>query len=423
MDMAYPAEVEEFRTEVRKVLADELPAGWRGIGAIATDEEAGDFVLRWREVLHRRGLLGITWPVEYGGRGLSQLHQVVLVEELTRAGLPFGRQPLEATGLKMLGNTLLRWGTDEQKARYLPGLLSGQIRFCQGFSEPSAGSDLASVRTRARLVKGEGPGGTGGGSPPCAEGAGGEWVVNGQKIWTSGAMHCTHIFVLARTDPDAPKHRGLSFLLVPLGQPGVQVRPIRHMAGCREFCEVFFTDARTGAGEVVGAVNGGWAVARTLLTLERGEEAATNPILFRAEFERLAELARRTGAIKDPVIRQRLAAAYARVEVMRYIGYRILTDVLEGKQMSTAASVSKLYWSEYHRQVTQLALDIEGLAGLIPVGRGPSRASRADDPGSDPASSNAWWQVSLNARAGTIYAGTSEVQRNIIAEQVLGLPR
>jgi alkylation response protein AidB-like acyl-CoA dehydrogenase len=305
--MAYPAEVEEFRTKVRQVLADELPAGWRGIGAIATDEETEDFVLRWRDVLHRRGLLGITWPVEYGGRGLSQLHQVVLVEELTRAGLPFGRQPLEATGLKMLGNTLLRWGTDEQKARYLPGLLSGQIRFCQGFSEPSAGSDLASVRTRARLVKEEGE-------------VGGEWVVNGQKIWTSGAMHCTHVFVLARTDPDAPKHRGLSFLLVPLSQPGVAVRPIKHMAGGKEFCEIFFADARTGADEVVGTVNGGWAVARTLLTFERGEEAATNPILFRAEFERLAELARRNGAIKDPVLRQRLAAAFARVEVMRYIG-------------------------------------------------------------------------------------------------------
>jgi alkylation response protein AidB-like acyl-CoA dehydrogenase len=410
VDMTYPAEVEEFRTEVRKILAEELPADWRGIGAILTDEATGDFVLHWRGVLHRRGLLGITWPVEYGGRGLSQLHQVVLVEELTRAGLPFGRQPLEATGLKMLGNTLLRWGTDEQKARYLPGLLSGQIRFCQGFSEPSAGSDLASVRTCARLAKGDGE-------------VGGEWVINGQKIWTSGAIACTHVFVLARTDPDAPKHRGLSFLLVPLGQPGVQVRPIRHMAGGSEFCEIFFTDARTGAGEVVGAVNGGWAVARTLLTFERGEEAATNPILFRAEFERVAELARRTGAIEDPVIRQRLAAAYVRVEVMRYIGYRILTDVLEGKQMSAAASVSKLYWSEYHRQITQLALDIEGLAGLVPVGRGPSRASRADDPGSDPASSNTWWQVSLNARAGTIYAGTSEIQRNIIAEQVLGLPR
>jgi alkylation response protein AidB-like acyl-CoA dehydrogenase len=408
--MTYPAEAEAFRTEVRKVLAEELPADWRGIGAIPAEAATEEFVARWRAVLHRRGLLGITWPVEYGGRGLSQLHQVVLVEELTRAGLPFGRQPLEATGLKMLGNTLLRWGTDAQKARYLPGLLSGEIRFCQGFSEPSAGSDLASVRTRARLVDGAGE-------------AGGEWVINGQKIWTSGATRCTHIFTLVRTDPDAPKHRGLSFLLVPLAQPGVEVRPIRHMAGGREFCEVFFTDARTGADEIVGQVNGGWAVSKTLLVYERGEEAATNPVLFRAEFERLAELARRTGAIKDPVLRQRLGAAFARVEVMRFIGYRILTDVLDGKEMSAAASVSKLYWSEYHRQATQLALDIEGLAGLIPAGKGPSRSSRADDPGSDPASSNAWWQVSLNARAGTIYAGTSEVQRNIIAEQVLGLPR
>ncbi|MCW2931248.1 MAG: putative acyl-CoA dehydrogenase [Actinomycetia bacterium] len=402
--MTYPAEAEGFRTEVAAVLAEELPADWRGIGAIPTEAETAEFVLRWRAVLHRRGLLGITWPAEYGGRGLSQLHQVVLVEELTRAGLPYGRQPLEATGLKMLGNTLLRWGTAEQKAKYLPGLLSGEIRFCQGFSEPLAGSDLASVRTRARLEEGE-------------------WVINGQKIWTSGAMHCTHIFVLARTDPDAPKHRGLSFLLVSLRQEGIEVRPIRHMAGGREFCEIFFTDAKTGADEVVGGVNGGWAVARTLLVLERGEEAAVNPILFRAEFERLAELARRTGAIKDPVTRQRLAAAYARVEVMRFIGYRILTDVLDGKEMSTAASVSKLYWSEYHRQATELALDMEGLAGLVPVGKGPSRQSRADDPGSDPASSNAWWQVSLNARAGTIYAGTSEVQRNIIAEGVLSLPR
>jgi alkylation response protein AidB-like acyl-CoA dehydrogenase len=402
--MTYPADVEEFRAGVRKVLAEELPADWRGIGAIPTEQETAEFVLSWRAVLHKRGLLGITWPVEYGGRGLSQLHQVVLVEELTRAGLPFGRQPLEATGLKMLGNTLLRWGTGEQKARYLPGLLSGDIRFCQGFSEPSAGSDLASVRTRARLKQDE-------------------WVISGQKIWTSGATHCTHIFVLARTDPDAPKHRGLSFFLVPLDQPGVEIRPIRHMAGGREFCEVFFTDARAGAGDVVGPVNGGWAVSKTLLVLERGEEAAVNPILFRAEFERLAELARQAGAIKDPVIRQRLGAAFARVEVMRYIGYRILADVLDGKEVSTAASVSKLYWSEYHREVTQLALDIEGLAGLIPAGKGPSRASRADDPGSDPASSNTWWQVSLNARAGTIYAGTSEVQRNIIAEGVLGLPR
>jgi alkylation response protein AidB-like acyl-CoA dehydrogenase len=404
VNLTYPAEVEDFRTEVRKTLAEELPPGWRGIGAIPTREETEQFVLRWRGVLQRRGLLGVAWPAEYGGRGMSRLHQVVLVEELTRAGLPFGRQPLDSTGLKMLGNTLMQWGSDEQKASYLPGLLSGEIRFCQGFSEPSAGSDLASVRTRAGL-EGE------------------EWIISGQKIWTSGALACTHIFVLVRTDPDAPKHRGLSFLLVPLDQPGIDVRPIRHMAGGEEFCEVFFADARTGASQVVGPVNGGWAVTRTLLTFERGEEAATNPILFRAEFERLAELARRTGAIRDPVIRQRLAVSFARVEVMRYLGYRILTDALEGKEVSAAASVSKLYWSEYHRQVTQLALDVQGLAGLIPRGKGPSRQQRADDPGGDPLSSNAWWQVSLNARAGTIYAGTSEVQRNIIAEQVLDLPR
>ncbi|WP_395106293.1 acyl-CoA dehydrogenase family protein [Actinomadura sp. SCN-SB] len=402
--MSYPAEVEEFRAEVREILVEELPSDWKGLGAIPTAEETEEFVRHWRTVLHRRGLLGVTWPVEYGGRGLSKLHQVVLVEELTRAGLPFGRQPMESTGLKMLGNTLLRYGTEEQKARYLPGLLSGEMIFCQGFSEPDAGSDLASVRTRARLEDGQ-------------------WVIDGQKIWTSGALHCTHVFVLARTDPDAAKHRGLSFLLVPLDQPGVDIRPIRHMTGSDEFCEIFFTGAKTGADEVVGPVNGGWTVAKTLLTFERGEEAATNPILFRAEFERLTELARRTGAIKNPVFRQRIAAAFARVEVMRFIGYRILTDALEGKEVSAAASVSKLYWSEYHRGLTRLALDIEGLAGLIPAGKGPSRAQRADDPGSDPASANVWWQVSLNARAGTIYAGTSEVQRNIIAERVLGLPR
>ena len=348
--------------------------------------------------------------MEYGGRGLSQLHQVVLVEELTRAGLPFGRQPLEATGLKMLGNTLLRWGTDAQKARYLPGLLSGEIRFCQGFSEPSAGSDLASVRTRARLVDGDGE-------------AGGEWVINGQKIWTSGATRCTHIFTLVRTDPDAPKHRGLSFLLVPLAQPGVEVRPIRHMAGGREFCEVFLTDARTGADEVVGQVNGGWAVSKTLLVYERGEEAATNPILFRAEVDRLIALARERGADADPVLRRRLADSLMRVEVMRFLGYRILTGVLKGAAPGPEASVSKLYWSEHHQRVTNLALDVLGLGGLVPHGRPPMRHYRADDAGAPPDSTASWQGTWANAIAGTIYAGTSEVQRNILAEQTLGLPR
>lgn len=404
MDITYPAEIEQFRTEVRTTLAEELPADWRGIGAIHDAEETREFVRRWRGVLRRRGLLAVSWPVEYGGRGLSRLHQVVLMEELTRAGVPYGDLPMDSTGLKMLGNTLLKWGTEEQKKVLLPGLLSGEERWCQGFSEPGAGSDLAAVSTRARLD-------------------GDEWVVDGQKIWTSGAQHCTGIFALVRTNPDESRHRGLSLLLVPLAQPNVEVRPIRHMTGGTEFCEVFFTGARTRHDQVVGAVGEGWTVARTLLAFERGEEAATNPLLFRAELDRLIELARRTGVVEDPVVRLQLARCYARVEVMRYLGYRILTGVLRGEELGHAASVSKLYWSEYHREVTQVALDLQGLAGLVPTGKGPSRPMRTDDPGADALSSNSWWQVSLNARAGTIYAGTSEVQRTILAERALGLPR
>lgn len=404
MDTSYPSDVEEFRAEVKAVLREELPAGWSGLGGILDADATADFVRAWRATLHRRGLLGVAWPVEYGGRGLSKLHQVVLVEELTRAGVPFGEQPADSTGVKMLGNTLLHYGTDAQKVAILPGLLSGEQRWCQGFSEPGAGSDLASARTKAVLD-------------------GHEWVLDGQKIWTSGAQTSTGIFVLARTDQDAAKHRGLSFLLVPLDQPGIEVRPIRHMAGGSEFCEVFFTAARTHRDNVVGEVNGGWHVAKTLLTFERGEEAATNPLLFRAEIERIRELVRRSGRADDPVVRQRLAWCFARVEIMRYLGYRILTEVLAGADMGPAASVSKLYWSEYHRVATQLALDVQGLQGLDLVGKAPTRHFRADEPGSDPASTRSWWQVSLNARAGTIYAGTSEVQRNILAEMALGLPR
>jgi alkylation response protein AidB-like acyl-CoA dehydrogenase len=404
VDISYPPDVEGFRAEVKGVLAEELPEAWSGLGAIADAEATTAFVKNWRRTLYRRGLLGVAWPVEYGGRGLTKLHQVVLVEELTKAGLPFGEQPADSTGVKMLGNTLLHYGTDAQKAAILPGLLSGEQRWCQGFSEPGAGSDLASARTRA-VLDGE------------------EWVLDGQKIWTSGAQTSTGIFVLARTDPDGAKHRGLSFLLVSLDQPGIDIRPIKHMAGGSEFCEVFFTGARAPKDNVVGEVNGGWNVAKTLLTFERGEEAATNPLLFRAEIERLRELARTSGRADDPVIRQRLAWCFARVEIMRYLGYRILTEVLSGAEMGPAASVSKLYWSEYHRVATQLALDMQGLSGLDLHGKAPTRHFRADEPGSDPSSTRSWWQVSLNARAGTIYAGTSEVQRNILAELALGLPR
>jgi alkylation response protein AidB-like acyl-CoA dehydrogenase len=402
VDVSYPAEAESFRAEVRAVLAQELPSGWTGIGSIAEREEAEQFAARWRQALYRRTLLGITWPPEYGGRGLSRLHQVVLMEELARAGVPFGEHT-DLFGIKMLGSTLLRWGTAEQKARFLPRILSGADQWCQGFSEPGAGSDLASLTTKATLD-------------------GEHWVIDGQKTWTSVAHRATWIFLLARTISGARGHAGLSFLLCPLDQPGIEIRPIRQLTGDSDFNEVFFTGARTPADLVVGAPGEGWKVAMTLLGHERGEEAATNPILFRAELDRLLALAAERGRDRDPLIRQRLAWCYARVEIMRYLGYRILTQVHQGTDLGAAASVAKLYWSEYHVAATELALDIQGLDGLVPQGRGPLRAVRTDDPGA-PNSSGSWLGAFLNARAGTIYAGTSEVQRNILAETVLGLPR
>jgi alkylation response protein AidB-like acyl-CoA dehydrogenase len=402
LDISYPAEAESFRTEVRTVLAEELPPGWPGIGAIAERQDAERFAAQWRQTLYRRGLLGITWPREYGGRGLSRLHQVVLMEELARAGAPFGEHT-DLFGIKMLGSTLLRWGTAEQRRRFLPRILSGEDRWCQGFSEPGAGSDLAALTTRAALD-------------------GTDWVIDGQKVWTSVAHRANWIFLLARTDSRARGHRGISFLLCPLEAPGIEIRPIRALTGDSDFNEVFFTGARTPADLVVGAPGEGWPVAMTLLGHERGEEAATNPILFRAELDRLLALAAERGRLHDPLIRQRLAWCYARVEIMRYLGYRILTQMLGGTELGAAASVAKLYWSEYHVAATELALDIGGLDGLVPEGRGPLRAVRTDDPGA-PNSSGSWLGAFLNARAGTIYAGTSEVQRNILAEKVLGLPR
>jgi alkylation response protein AidB-like acyl-CoA dehydrogenase len=394
---------EAFRDHVRAILAEELPSGWRGLGAIEDRGEAEAFVESWRATMLRRGLLGLQWPVEYGGQGLTKLEQVILVEEFAKAGVP-SMGVSDTFGLKMIGNTLLQWGTEEQKRRFLPAILSGEIRWCQGFSEPSSGSDLASLATRAEL-------------------AGDSWVINGQKLWTSRAREANWIFLLARTDPDAPKNRGITFLVIDMDQPGIEIRPIRAMSGDSEFNEVFLTDVTTPVDHVVGEVNGGWAVAMTLLGLERGEEAATNPILFRAELDRLFAMAVERGASKDPVIRQRLAALFIRVEIMRYLGDKILAGVLASDgRLGPESSISKLFWSEYHKDVANLALDVMGPAGQIVDGRGLLRAFRYDDPGA-PNSSGRWIGTLYNATAGTIYAGTSQIQRNILSETVLGLPR
>jgi hypothetical protein len=251
---------------------------------------------------------------------------------------------------------------------------------------------------------------------------GDEWVINGQKIWTSAAQTANWIFVLTRTDPDQPKHKGITFLLVPMRQPGVEVRPIKMMTGGSEFNETFFTDARTAKENVVGQVNGGWAVAMTLLGYERGEAAAAAPIAFRTELDRLLALAKERGRSNDPVIRQRLAAAYARVEVMRYLGLRTLTSFLSGKAPGPEGSIFKVYWSEHHQTVTELAVDILGPEAMTPDGRWPTTSFQTDDPGA-PNDSASWVGSFFVARAGTIYAGTSQVQRNILGEMVLGLPK
>jgi alkylation response protein AidB-like acyl-CoA dehydrogenase len=402
MDLTFAPEAEAFRTDVRAFLDANLPEGWRGMGAL-TNEEAEAFSVSWRKTLFEHGMLGLTWPEKYGGGGRTKVEQVVLAEELTRARVPMGRVT-DTTSVKMMGNTLVRWGTEEQKRRFLPRILSGDDVWVQGYSEPDAGSDLGSVSLRAQRD-------------------GDDWVINGQKIWTSRGNEGTWIFLLARTDPDAPKHRGITFLLCPLDAPGVEVRPIRVLTGQTEFCEVFFTDVRTPAENVIGEVNGGWTVAMSLLGHERGEEAATNPVLFRAELDRLIELARECGRDRDPVIRDRLAWCYTKVEVMRFLGYRILTTYLRSGQLGPEASVSKLYWSEYHQHAADLALQILGARAMIREGRGPFKHYRTDEPGA-PNTTNSWIDVCLlNARSGTVYAGTSQIQRNIIGESILGLPK
>ena len=284
-----------------------------------------------------------------------------------------------------------------------PRILSGEDTWCQGYSEPNAGSDLGGLGLKAQLD-------------------GDQWLLNGQKIWTSAGHLADHIFTLARTDPEAPKHKGISFLLVDMRQPGIEVRPIKMISGDSEFNEVFYTDAVAPKHEVVGGVNNGWAVAMSLLGYERGAAAATTSIRYQGELDRLILLAKERGLAEDPLIRQRLAWCYSKVAIMRYLGMRVLTQFLAGHQPGPDAAITKLYWSEYHRVSTELSLDILGAEALTPTGRAPHSTFLPDD-AEAPNSSASWVGAFMNARAGTIYAGSSEVQRNILGEMVLGLPK
>ncbi len=376
-------EVQEFRAEVRAWLADNLTgefAKLKGLGGPGRENEAFEERRAWNQHMADAGLTCLGWPTEHGGRGLSVAHRVAFYEEYARADAP---DKVNHFGEELLGPTLIAFGTPEQQRRFLPKILDVTELWCQGYSEPGAGSDLANVSTAAVLD-------------------GDQWVINGQKIWTSLAHFAQWCFVVARTERGSKRHAGLSYLLVPLDQPGVVVRPINQLTGDSEFNEVFFDDARTDADLVVGDPGDGWRVAMGTLTFERGVSTLGQQIRYARELSGVAELAERNGAAEDPVIRERLARAWVGLRAMR--SYALATMDVERPGQD---NVSKLLWANWHRDLGELAMDVAGKAGMV-----------APDGDFDE-----WQRLFLFSRADTIYGGSNEIQRNIIAERVLGLPR
>ena len=403
MDLTYPPEAEAFRAEVRAWLEENLPDGWFEPGFRLSRDERAAFNADWVKKLRAGGWICASWPEEYGGKGLALIEQVVLNEEFARADAPMRA---DFFGDTLVGPTILQWGTEEQKRTYIPKILDGTIAWCQGFSEPDAGSDLASLKTRAELD-------------------GDEWVINGQKVWTTQAQFADFIFLLARTDPDAPKHQGISYLLVPMKQPGIEVRPIKQIDASSEFNEVFFAGARCPKENVVGGVNNGWKVAMTTLGFERGASSTTGHRRFLRELTHVIEEARRTQRLSDPEVRQGLARAWSKVKIMQVNGYRSLTDALHGTHHAAALGAThKMFWSEYHREVMDLTVDILGLGGQVLTG-----SSDDHDDLRRPRRGNAGYPVSelqssfFFSRSETIWGGTAEIQRNIVGERVLGLPK
>ncbi len=395
------ATTDGYRATVRALLHQRLPDDWTGLGGLAEDE-AEDFVARWRHTLFDLKLLAPTWPAQYGGMDVGQTEYLAHLEEFERARVPIGG-PNDTNGIRLLGNTVLALGTEEQKRYFLPRILSGEHRWCQGFSEPNAGSDLAGVRTTAELD-------------------GDEWRINGQKVWTTAAMSANWMFLLARTSNDPIRHQGLTFLLLPMDQEGVDVRPLRQISGGADFNEVFLTDARTPRAHVLGAVGAGWMVAMTMLGFERGSSARILPIRLRQELDRLLLLAEQEPDSLSPALRQQMAWCICRLRVLEHLGDLVTFRATRDGAPGAEAAVFKLMWSEYHRVVARLGVSMQGRHALHVTGRHPIAVDDTDDPGA-PNSSASWTSVFLNAQAGTIYAGTSNIQRNIIGERLLGLPK
>jgi alkylation response protein AidB-like acyl-CoA dehydrogenase len=396
MDFDFTDEQQRFRLEVREWLAASVPADLRGRGFAASraDREHVDRLRQWQRTLHTAGYVGIDWPPEYGGRGASIMEQIILYEEMSRAQAP---QPVNRGGLSMLGPTLMKHGTPAQQARHLARILTAEEIWCQGFSEPNAGSDLANVQTRAVLD--------------------GDWyVLAGQKVWTSMAHVADWGFFLVRTDPAAPKHKGISFLLVDMKSPGISIRPLRQITGEAEFNEVFLESVRVPATNVVGTVNEGWGVALTTLAYERDLLTMIRHISLRTALERLVALARRTKknghtAADDPVLRQRIAALAIAERCLQLNGYRSLTRILTGGAPGPEGSTSKLFWSQVDQDLAEAATEVIG-----PYSQVAAPSPWAPDEGQ-------WEFYALLARGSGIRAGTSEILRNILGERVLGLPK
>ncbi|WP_250290422.1 acyl-CoA dehydrogenase family protein [Frankia sp. CiP1_Cm_nod1] len=389
MDLGFTPDEERFRARLRAWLADSVPPGWRSPSFWAGIPEADAFELRreWERLRHRAGFAGISLPREYGGYGGTPGMQAIHDEESARARVPHS---VNQIGLTFLVPTVMAVGTDEQKREIIPPLLRNDVIWCQGFSEPGAGSDLAALRTTGVLD-------------------GDEFVVTGQKVWTTNAAHGDRIFTLVRTEPGSQRHHGLSMLLVDMRQDGVEARPLRQMSGVSEFGEVFFTDARVKVADCLGGAGNGWATAMLLLSFERGASGLAQYTAFRRQFDEIVAAAP-PGRLDDPVLRQRLAQRIVDLECLRYHAMHVLTQVEQGEELGAGSSLTKLQWSQTHQQLWETFDDLLG----------PEATLARPRPGTD---LRAMHREAMWSRSVTIWGGSSQIQRNIVAERVLGLPR
>lgn len=395
MDLRYTAEDEAFRAEARAWLAEHAP---REPLRTVAEKKA------WHRKLYEAGYLGMGWPKAYGGYARRPIEQAIVTEEMARANAPGS---INWAGLGLVGPTLIHHGTDAQRERYIRNILLGDEVWCQLYSEPNAGSDLASLQCRAEID-------------------GDEFVVNGQKIWTSTAPEADMGILLVRTDRDAPKHQGISYLIVDMHQPGIEVRPLRQVTGIAdEFAELFFSDVRVPADNLIGELNAGWQIAQTTLSYERGGDTMGIVARARQSFERLLSIAsapRRDGTrqIDDPLVRQKLGQIKAEIEVLRYASLRILSAAEKGNPLGPESAISKLHYSEMDKRIATLMLEILGPYGLLTDGAPAEYAYHADGREDEHGS---WPYVYMHPFAETIYAGSSQIQKNIIGERVLGLPK